>query len=72
VVDGLGAGQVVAIGNGANDVDMLRTSALGIAVLGPEGLATPALLAADVVVASIDDGLDLLLQPKRLIASLRR
>lgn len=72
IVKRLGNSRVAAIGNGANDVDMLREAALGIAVLGPEGLATPALLTADVVVGSIEDGLDLLLNPKRLIATLRR
>jgi len=62
---------VVAIGNGANDAAMLQEAALGIAVLGPEGLAAEALLAADVVVASIEDALDLLLRPHRLVATLR-
>jgi len=62
----------VAIGNGANDVAMLSEAAHGIAGLGPEGLAVSALLAADVLVASIDDALELLLNPKRLIATLRR
>lgn len=68
----LDALSVVAIGNGANDVDMLKQAAIGITVLGPEGLAVAALHASDVVVGSIEDALDLLLFPKRLIASLRR
>ena len=68
----LGADHVVAIGNGANDADMLREAALGIAVLGPEGLAGSALAAADVVVASISDALGLLLNSRRLVATLRR
>jgi len=68
----LGPAQTVAIGNGANDAEMLAAAALGIAVLGPEGLATTALQAADVVAGRIEDALDLLLQPKRLIATLRR
>jgi P-type E1-E2 ATPase len=72
VVQELGAERTIAIGNGANDVGMLEEGALGIAVLGPEGLAVPALLAADVLVASIEDALDLLLNPRRLIATLRR
>jgi P-type E1-E2 ATPase len=71
-VERLGAGQVVAIGNGANDAAMLRAAALGIAVLGPEGLARDALLAADVIVPRIQEGLDLLLAPQRLIATLRQ
>ena len=43
LVEELGATEVTAIGNGANDVDMLRRAALGIAVLGPEGLAAACL-----------------------------
>jgi soluble P-type ATPase len=69
---GLGADEAVAIGNGANDVLMLREAALGICVLGPEGLASAALGAADVVVPDVNTGLDLLLNPRRLVATLRR
>ncbi len=71
-VSGLGAENVVAIGNGANDVGMLEIAAIGIAVLGTEGLNGEALRTADVVVTSIHDALDLLLKPKRLSATLRR
>lgn len=71
-VQELGAEQVVAIGNGGNDVGMLEAAALGIAVLGAEGLATEAITVADIVVASVLDALDLLLKPRRLVASLRR
>ena len=63
---------MVAIGTGANEADMLREAALGIAVVGPEGLAGGALAAADVVVASIDDALGLLVNSNRLSATLRR
>ncbi len=68
----LGPAQTVAIGNGANDARMLAAAGLGIAVLGSEGLATMALSAAEVVVDRIEDALDLLLRPQRLIATLRR
>lgn len=68
----LGAGQVVAIANGANAAQMLSAAALGIAGLGQEGLAVEALQAADLVVGRIDDALDLLLHPQRLVATLRR
>ena len=63
---------VVAIGNGANDVGMLREAGLAIAVLGPEGLSADAAREADVLVGSISDGLGLLLHPRRLAATLRR
>jgi soluble P-type ATPase len=39
--------------------------------MGPEGTSTEALRAADVVVMSINDALDLLLHPERLKATLR-
>lgn len=71
-VRGLGSENVVAMGNGSNDAEMLRQAALGIAVLGPEGLALDALLAADAVAPSILAALDLLQDPSRLIATLRK
>ncbi len=67
----LGPERVVAIGNGANDVGMLEAAGLGIAVLGHEGLATPAVLASDLLAASTPEALDLLLHPMRLLATLR-
>jgi P-type E1-E2 ATPase len=72
LVESLGADQVVAIGNGANDARMLAAAALGIAILGREGLSTESLRAADLVVGQIQDALDLLLRPNRLVATLRR
>jgi soluble P-type ATPase len=72
LVERLGAGQVVAIGNGASDARMLRAAALGIAILGRQGVAVQTLRAADLVVNCIDDALDLLLDSQRLVATLRR
>lgn len=72
LVDRLGAERVVAIGNGVNDAGMLAAAVLGIAVLGPEGLATAALRSADVIVSRIESALDLLLYPQRLVATMRR
>jgi P-type E1-E2 ATPase len=71
LVEELGADRVVAVGNGANDVAMLRRAAVGIAVLGGEGLAATCLSAADVIAPDIGTALDLLLRPRRLIATLR-
>lgn len=70
-VSALGAEQVVALGNGRIDRLMLDTAALGIAVLLAEGVATQAVSSADLLCRDILDALDLLLQPKRLIATLR-
>ena len=70
-VRSLGQVSVVAIGNGNNDVGMLAAAGLGIAVLGPEGTASRALTAADLVVCDICSALELLLFPQRLFATLR-
>ena len=67
----LSADRVVAIGNGRNDRRMVAAAALGIAVIQREGGAPATLAAADIVVTSILDALELLRQPKRLTASLR-
>ena len=69
---GLGAETVVAIGQGANDAAMLKAAAIGIAVMGEEGLAVEALLSAQVLAANIYDALNLLEYPTRLVATLRR
>jgi soluble P-type ATPase len=68
----LGAEHVVAIGQGANDADMLKTAGLGICVLSVEGTAVEALLSADLVVSNIFDALHLLENPLRIVASLRK
>ncbi|MBU4533271.1 MAG: HAD family hydrolase [Eubacteriales bacterium] len=71
IVRSLGAPNTVAFGNGAIDALMLREAGIGVAVLIGEGAASACILAADVVVTSINDGLDLLLVPDRLKATLR-
>lgn len=67
----LNPNQTVAIGNGRNDQFILKEAALGIAILGKEGLSTQAILAADIIVPSIDLALELLQKTKRLKATLR-
>ena len=70
-VERVGPAATVAVGNGANDAGMLSAAALGIAPLGPEGLAREAWEAADVLVPDILSALDLLLHPQRLVATWR-
>jgi P-type E1-E2 ATPase len=67
----LGSRQCAAIGNGANDMDMLHEAALGIAITGPEGAAAATVAAADVVCRSIVEALDLLVDDRALAATLR-
>jgi len=71
VLESLDPTSTVAIGNGNNDQLILKEAALGIAVLGDEGISVSAMRNADIVVKNISDALDLFLKPKRLIATLR-
>ncbi len=70
-IEDLGGGGVVAIGNGFNDYLMLKEATLGIAVMQQEGVAVNTVQSADILVPDILAALDLLLKPKRLIATLR-
>lgn len=70
-VESLGAARCVALGNGRNDRLMLAVAGLGIAVLEAEGAAVETLLAARVVAPGIEAALGLLLNPARLVATLR-
>lgn len=70
-VNKIGPEKTVAIGNGNNDRRMLKAAKIGIAVSEGEGCAVDAIMAVNIHVRSILDGLDLLLNPKRCKATLR-
>lgn len=70
-VRGLGAESVVAVGNGRNDRKMLEAAAIGIFVVQREGGAVRTLAKADVISTNVLEALELLLYPKRLVATLR-
>jgi len=72
VVKQLGSKRCVSIGNGFNDWKMLKVSALGIVTLQDEGAATKSIVNASGLCKSINDALDFLLKPSRLVATLRR
>ncbi len=72
LVQQLGKVNTVCIGNGSNDASMLRESALGICVAGREGASIKAIMNSDLMVSHINDTLDLLLKPDRLVATLRK
>lgn len=63
--------SVVAIGNGANDSQMLKLAGLGIVVIQAEGASIQPLVNADIACVSIIDALQLLLYPRRITATLR-
>ena len=70
-VRSLDALKCVAIGNGNNDAQMIEEAALGIALLGDEGCSSQTLMKSDLTCKSISDALELFLNTKRLVATLR-
>ncbi len=64
--------KTAAVGNGNNDIEMVETATLSIAIIGREGCATQTMLHSDIVCYNIDDAIELFLETKRLIATLRR
>lgn len=71
-VNSIDASKVIAIGNGRNDVEMMRLAALAISVMGPEGCASELISVSDILVSDIRSALDLLKHPLRIKATLRK
>jgi len=70
-IENLGPNYTVAVGQGANDSLMLKSAVLGICTLSAEGSALKTLLESDLIVPDIQSALNILMNPTRLIASLR-
>ncbi len=68
----LGAEYCVAIGNGNNDVLMLRHAKLSIAVINRDGCFAKLINEADIVVCSTNDILDGLIDTRKIISLLRK
>lgn len=71
IVEQLDSEKCVCMGNGRNDVPMCRIAGLSIAVMDREGMYGGLLNEADICVRSMKEGLELLMNEKRLIATLR-
>ena len=71
IVDSLDRTRCCAIGNGRNDVLMCASSELSICIMGEEGCYSHLINETHITVKSIENALELLLKPKRLIATLR-
>lgn len=68
----LGPDTCVSIGNGLIDLELMKTVKLRIVTLQAEGVHAQTLLASDIVIPTINDALDLLIDEQRLIATLRK
>ena len=72
LVKKLGQKLVIAIGNGLNDALLLKNAALGIVVMQEEGTAVKTLQNADIACNDILDALNLVKNPLRIAATLRK
>jgi len=68
----LGKKNVCAVGNGFNDNLMVKNAALGISVIQEEGASSVTILNSHIICKSVLDALELLENPKRISATLRR
>lgn len=67
----IGGKKTICFGNGYNDVKMFQVGILSVAVLEAEGMYAGLLSKADVLVKSIEDGINLLLNTNAMVATLR-
>ena len=68
---GLNPLTVIGIGNGRNDMLMIKAAAIGIVVIQKEGGASETLAVADIICTSVIDALEAINNPKSLMATLR-
>jgi len=68
----LGSESVIALGQGANDAGRLKEAGIGICVLSLEGTTSETLSVADLVTPDVNTAFDLLSNPLRMVASLRK
>jgi P-type E1-E2 ATPase len=71
ILQSLDKNSCCTIGNGRNDILMCKNAALSICIMGEEGCCSKLIEHTHVTVKSIEHALELLLKPKRLIATLR-
>ncbi len=68
----LGSHHCAAIGQGANDSIMLAEAILGIAVFSLEGLSGDTMKSARIIMPDIFSAFNLLENPQRIVATLRK
>ena len=71
ILNSLGTSSCCTVGNGRNDILMCENAALSICIMGEEGCCSKLIEHTHITVKSIENALELLLKPKRLIATLR-
>lgn len=66
----VGASRAVVVGNGIDDVPLMKEAGFRMAIIGKEGTSIELIQTADIVFTNIVDALDFLLKPLRQKATL--
>ena len=67
----IGSEKTISIGNGNNDVAMLKESVLSMGIIGREGCSSKVLIHVDILVTDIHDALSMIEDPIKIKATLR-
>ncbi|NLK44919.1 MAG: ATPase P [Tissierellia bacterium] len=71
IVEKLGGDRTITFGNGFNDIPMFEASILSIGIIEGEGASGKLLTRADIIVRSIIEGINLILNKDMIKATLR-
>lgn len=71
IVESFGQKNSICIGNGYNDIEMMKVAGLSISVIQEEGASGRLLIYSDLVFSSITDALESLGNTDRIVATLR-
>ena len=71
IIEQLGGKQCIAVGNGRNDLPMCRIAELSVGIIEAEGAYGRLIANVDICTRSIEEALDVLAMPKRMVATLR-
>lgn len=71
IVKKLGSSQCICVGNGYNDIPMVKEAILSIAVLEGEGTSGKLIGNTDIVARSIKEALEIILSKNKVKATLR-
>lgn len=70
-VEALGINNSICIGNGYNDIEMMKSAALSIGIAQEEGISGKLVIYSDIIFTSILDALESIINHKRIKATLR-
>lgn len=71
ILEDLGTNETICVGNGYNDIEMCKYATLSIGVMEAEGICSALISSTDILVRSIEEAIELLLNTNRIIATLR-